>query len=48
MQVKKITRTEIEGATKLTPLEMNKIPFDTGHNSPLEDNRNTRPQKKTS
>ncbi|MCM1522815.1 MAG: hypothetical protein NC039_09220 [Muribaculaceae bacterium] len=47
MKVKKIIRTEIRGAEKLSPIEMNKIPFDTGHNSPLADTKNFNPQKQT-
>lgn len=41
MALKKIPQIEPKGATKLTPMEMNKIPFDTGHHSdlPVTDNK---------
>lgn len=35
MPVKNIPHTDIPGATKLSPLEMNKITFETGHHSDI-------------
>ncbi len=47
MTVKQIPKTEPKGATRLTPIDMNKIPFDTGHHSdvPSADSRPTASKK---
>lgn len=36
MPIRIIKRTTIDGATRLTPLEMNKIAFKTGHHTNVD------------